>query len=594
MLEPIVKVRNRVRIGVYDLEWDPEDNLRLRLIGVRDASGYRAYTTVKEFLRKEFTYKTHGTVFYAHAGGLADIQFLFRYFWAEGYECSGVTSGSSVILLTIRRGRYKWTLADSYWTLRDSLREVGKSIGLEKGHCAFDAPISILRDYNERDCEILYVALNRLQDELWGLGGELCVTLASCAMRLFRRVYLQEPINNPHHISDRLRPGYSGGRVEVHERYGRDTLYDYDINSSFPFAMLQDLPGDYIGASRKIRPYSWVDVTVRTTGGIPALPYRQEALYFPTGTFRGWFYCEELDQPGVEILQVHEVLHFRPQGFMNPYIQEIYSRRKATSDKFQKMVYKLLMNSLYGKTGERGEKTKIVVNPPRAWLERAKAEAWAGRTMVQPGLYVEEFTAHVEHEHVALCGAITAIARKNLRAYMLDSRVYYCDTDGFCTDRDGLPTSEDLGGLKKKTVASFHESEPTAIFLGPKMYRLGTDIRAKGFPLRMIVEELRRNGDNLGSLDLELDLFGDDKDRAESKSARVELFRRIEQTGYGGSGLSFRQMRRVGEQLARKEIPHEEERIKTRRVLGTARPKRFTFADGTTRPWDVDELTGEA
>lgn len=629
MLSPIKTKRERQRITVYDLEWLPgtyKNGLPLRIVGAYDERGYRSFQTAEAFLDWALTQANNGRRFYAHAGGLADILFLLQHFIARDYECSGVSSGSSLIILVVKRGRNTWLFVDSYWTLRSGLADVGTSLGkfpdgttAEKGDCAFDAPLPELETYNRQDCKILWHALRRMEDELWELGGELKCTLASSAMNLFRRAYLPTTLYVPGNVNDTLRDGYFGGRVEVYQRHVETRGYYYDINSSYPHSMSKKLPGSYTGSSRKIRPYSWVFATVRTDGYCPALPYKSDALYFPTGKFSGWFYVDELEQSGVEILEVDQVMHFSPQEFMAPYVSELFGRRKTSTDEFARLCYKLLLNSLYGKLGERTEKSKIIIKPSREWLlesrEIAKREIAHGlpesRPMLMPGVYLEACSVEVPHEHVALCSAVTAHSRINLRRYMTSTpTIYYCDTDSIVTNDPALPTSKELGGLKQEKAFD------AASFPAPKIYMIDDELKCKGFPRKAIAEAMSyepllamsegRAIDPAYPLDAivrEIETRPDAHPFSASPTLRKEIFRRILEQGRDpqAPGFRFRSMDRVGTQLRYPSgkdakgdaIPIAVEHERVKRFRNITRPKRCDLPNGNTRAWDVSELSDD-
>src|SRR5229473_1031480 len=108
MLKRIEKSPQIREFCTYDLEWVPK-TYRLRVIGVYDSQrGYRNYSTVAEFLDNELTSKNSGIWFYAHAGGLADIQFIIEEILKKGsgYKIRGSLSGSAIIAASISRGKY--------------------------------------------------------------------------------------------------------------------------------------------------------------------------------------------------------------------------------------------------------------------------------------------------------------------------------------------------------------------------------------------------------------------------------------------------------------------------------------------------------
>ncbi len=253
-LSPIRKEGVRKRFKTYDLEWYP-DTYVTRLVGCYDGEqydGYEGRDGIKSFLNAELVPENSGTVYFAHAGGLADVQFILEEVWkpehSRGVQIEAAFSGSSAIIVQVERAGSVWTFADSYWLLKDRLEKIGDSLGQKKlndyvcpgsfeitradgkpaterscGHrirrdsptCIFWAPMPILKTYNEMDNKILWLGINRLQDELLELGGELKMTVASCAMRLFRGRFLQREIKTSAKVNRCAREAYVASRVEV-------------------------------------------------------------------------------------------------------------------------------------------------------------------------------------------------------------------------------------------------------------------------------------------------------------------------------------------------------------------------------------------
>src|SRR5229473_1105892 len=162
MLKRIEKSPQIRELCTYDLEWVPK-TYRLRVIGVYDSQrGYSNYSTVAEFLDNELTSKNSGIWFYAHAGGLADIQFIIEEILKKG-------SGYKI------RGSLSWMFVDSYWLLREKLKNIAEWIGEKKTGPTDDMTdeeiqewyaniaIEILREYNQNDCEILWRAIQQMQ-----------------------------------------------------------------------------------------------------------------------------------------------------------------------------------------------------------------------------------------------------------------------------------------------------------------------------------------------------------------------------------------------------------------------------------------------
>src|SRR5260221_78174 len=299
MLRPISSPIKNAPFTIYDLEWYPK-TYKVRMVGVRDEHGYRSYLTVDDFLNSEMTHDNRGRTFYAHAGGHFDVQHILEVIArSQRFGVQACFSGASAVLVHVSDGRNKWTFADSYFLMRDSLKKIGKTVGLEKLECAFDAPIAQLREYNERDCEIPWRGIHMLKDAVESLGGELRPTIASCAMRLFLRAFLKEQIPTSPHINEILRASYCASRCEVFAHHAPEAEY-FDINSSFPYSMTRPQPGKLL----RIRPdipkgehalyFAHADVTVPPMY-LPPLPYKMGSrIFFPTGSWQGWFTEEDL------------------------------------------------------------------------------------------------------------------------------------------------------------------------------------------------------------------------------------------------------------------------------------------------------------
>jgi len=394
----ILRKKRQVRdFLTYDLEWIP-GSLEVRMCGVYDGEQYRCYRSIDAFLHGELTHKNRGKWFYAHAGGLADIQFVFERIVEINsrdpsnppYTVNASFSGSSAIIVKISRGRHTWIFVDSYWLLRDKLSNIGKWVGLDKGGLEeeeglddedFDkfkeekrrwfaeVPFDELRDYNERDCIILWRAINEFQIVLLELGGQLQMTLASSAMQLFRRKYLHRDINVGAYANHCSRDSYFASRVEVFQSKVKNSFY-YDINSSFPYAMTFPCPGEYLGSYQKMPDHGIyiADVSVSVPmANITPVPIRLGGrVFFPSGTWRSWLTSVDIElllQEGGRIEKCHEVLRFDEFNDLSLYCTDLYTRRKNSTNEFEKIVYKLLLNCLYGKFAESPYKSQLMINP---------------------------------------------------------------------------------------------------------------------------------------------------------------------------------------------------------------------------------------
>lgn len=619
--------------------WEP----KLRLVGIFDGTDYRYYRTIADFINGELTYHTRGKWFYAHAGGLADMIFLLTHLVNDHrFKVDAAFSGSSAIIVKVKRGKDTWTFIDSYWTIRAPLAKIGKTIGMLKGEVKFDTDnFAELKEYNELDCRILWSALSAFESRLLNLGGQLQKTQASSALFLFRRAFLKREIATSAFINRVARKAYFASRVEPFRAKCVNANY-FDINSSFPYSMTFSCPGNLIGSGTEIRKkcINFVRATVKVPDNeyFPPLPYRHgSSVFFPTGQWEGWFTDLDLElaeETGASIINVHEALYFEPFDDLADYANTLYELRRKSTDEVDRMVYKFLLNSLYGKFAEQSEKTSLVINPDKTPHPIDICDPKVGITELFPGAYLYRkdsdgkvirekggiiapegrAVADVAHAHVPISVYITARSRANLYRFMRDAGdFYYCDTDGFATDnypatpchceagclaskggvygKRGVKTSDKLGGLKHEKMVR------EGFFIRPKLYMVNDQVRAKGMPMKPdfdhIVDREGRRFDDLPS--------NHDGGCARDGLCCKDAYR----TKYGlqrfmllmsGGEIEARRFNRIRE-IFRKAIDRTDikpgERIIKKGVrlgIGMAMPKRAWLQDGNSRPWTIDEL----
>jgi len=494
MLSPKKKRKPLGRWGVYDLEWHRE-TLAVTHAGMRDESGFRCHRTLRELVDDALESGGH---WFAHAGGLYDIVQVLSHVIDERPEarCEVAFANSTAVLVRLEEDGKTALFADSAMLLQGSVQRLGEIVGLKKGDldAAQAAGWKETRDYNETDCEIIWLALHAFEERLQDLGGELRITLASCAMQLFRSAYLSGDVMTSDSANQIAREAYTASRVEPFRRTCK-TAYYYDINSSFPYSMTFDAPGEqkYVGTRWSGNELALVEASVTVPESyLPPLPYRFAGgggVFFPTGRWRGWYTGVDLieaQKRGTTIDRVHKAIEFFPWHDLKAYALDLYARRKNAKNEVDKLVFKLLLNSLYGKLGENPIKEKLLIRPRDVPL-RARPYI--------PGAWIVEEKRPIEHEHVPAAAIITSRSRHFLGAGLelslaLGGEVYYSDTDSVFTSVR-LPDSmvgDELGAWKLESMIQ------DGVFLAPKLYQvtprpeaddwqgpLQPKVRAKGF-----------------------------------------------------------------------------------------------------------------
>jgi len=350
--------------------------------------------------------------------------------------------------------------------------------------------------------------MDLLQQEIQALGGELKFTLASTALDLFRREYLDDEYWTPFYYRNEFaRRAYYGGRCEAFSLGWWDCVNVYDFNSHYPAQMAgHDFPdpNSTIGPRQPGR-LAWImdlegcsDCTVDVPHcKYPPLPYRVGIqTFFPVGVFRGVWCHNELRyamQHGVRIRDVHATMYsedaVRPFG---GYVNDLWARRKEleAQNPARALIYKLLLNSLAGKFGQR-------VDGGLRQLETMDAY-WKHEPVVGTEVMVLRRTAYAkvpvpvkylpDHVIVPWAAYITAYGRIELHKRMLETSgpVLYVDTDSIMCF-SGLPTGDELGDL------SLQAEGATVDLIAPKMYDLVTadgerNPVAKGVPVSVAGE----------------------------------------------------------------------------------------------------------
>lgn len=507
----------------------------------------------------------------AHNGGNFDNLFVLGWIRRHAELFAGqeiVNVQSRMLILTFKprlpdtanaSGKEKWTFTDSIAILPLSLREIGKTFcpdnpDVQKMTFDLQLPEDDPRwdEYNRRDCLVLLTALNRFRALVERLGGAVGMTAASTAMQLLRRKFLKAPIPRNSHFPDCdgrchdefceieecratppderechgcmhafVREAFFGGRTEVYRMAGRDLTY-MDINSSYPTAMLGDMP---IGRSRVLKEGATLSmlramgrtyqgfveciVEVPKTMYLPPLPYRwhkrsgEMKLIFPTGRLYGtwtWMEIEYALSLGCKLLVVGKSVWFQKAKLFDKMITVLYGYRqkkcknegcgknvqsgackcpKKTWDPGLDFVAKLMMNSCFGKFATNPIREKTVLSDmilpnckvPPPWMKDAPLKQ-------QHVLKVDYIIPHI-------AAWITADARIRLHKGLqgvLDKKgqIHYADTDSCLSSRKLDPEGTALGEWKVEERNFSYKA------LLPKMYMLSlheescTDAECRG------------------------------------------------------------------------------------------------------------------
>ena len=164
---------------------------------------------------------------------------------------------------------------------------------------------------------------------------------------------------------------YRGGRIEIMKRGFFEGVNSYDLKSAYPAEMVnlmdysagtwvrstdfdEDVHGMY-----KVE-YSWIHPTLGFVAvTMPNIRGVESTLYPVTNMVEGWMNEQELrvlsDHPQFGEFKILEGWSFHPYREMYPYrslIEKLFELKEGADDKTERMLYKLFINSIYGKTAQ--------------------------------------------------------------------------------------------------------------------------------------------------------------------------------------------------------------------------------------------------
>lgn len=469
-LRPLTKP-SYFQFGTWDVE--ASDWWNLQVIGAWDGKAYHHFKTIPEFIMFLLQRKYRDWRWFAHFGGRYDMNFIFDHVRnREDIKTSFYCAGAMVLGMTLEKNDYRAKLCDSFRLLPASLRDLGKAFNVQHQKTEYDFQAMAygkeLLEYNEQDCRCLYEVLESFFEQT-GIRSE---TFATQSLKVFRKDFQKEVLWQPHeYISRFVRQSYVGGRTEIFKR-GSSNLNVYDVNSMYPYVMLQPLPVRYVAESRILREdwYGFVYAKVRIPDiYIPVLPVRREKLYFPIGIIEGVWSTEELlhsQYSGVEILNIYQGYYFETTTVFEGYIRTLYEQKRNAGEPLRSIA-KFLLNSFYGKFGQ---------NPVKKMYVTDKDAPYGSFPILTPDGNLSGFSYYERHSKAAyllphLSSAVTSKARLVL-ADRLNTHAYYCDTDSIFTEQT-MPTGKELGEWS-------YVGSGEARFYQPKLYYFAGKWKSKG------------------------------------------------------------------------------------------------------------------
>jgi len=442
--------------------------------------------------------------------GVYDLPILhaFTELPARGFRLKSAVGDAPPLILTWQNGNRVIKFLDTLNWWRLPLSIIGENIGLPKLPMPEkDASAALWEQYGKRDVEVIqsvvksWIAFLREND----LGG-FAPTLASQALGAYRHRFMPTKIliDNNHKATQLSRNSYLGARTECFRIGSYVGEYFYlDVNSMYPSVMLDgyfphQIRGCYWRPSDK-QVDGWLKeccviahCLVRTEE--PVYPIVHEGkLVFPVGEFYCHLATPELAH-AIEcghVQLIERIAVYDRFKLFAEYISSIYKMRlqaKRDGDPVNTWLFKNMLNSLYGKFGQRGRFYKTVgecdpnevmsypeICPDTNEVRHIRRFGGIEQVLQVDGESSNSFPAIASHvtsyARLKLYEAITLAGRQNC---------FYCDTDSLVVNYKGFKNMHNVLDQNALGKWKLEKRVKSMQIHGPKDYQFDGVTRTKG------------------------------------------------------------------------------------------------------------------
>lgn len=440
------------------------------------------------------------------------VSLLLRLLHKAKFKVKSFFAHGKCFLMKCRRDKQSIRFINIQNIFPFSVAKIGKIIGRSKTEVDFKTVSdNDLLEYCYNDTRIIFEAMRYwfafVADNDLGSFG---VTLASQAFNAYRHRFMNVPI----YIHDNVkataleRNGYFGGRTECFfiGTIKKQNVYALDINSQYPYVMKKHkYPHMLRYYTEKTTPkelykltsYYAVVVNCDLVTDTPAYAKRlSDKTVFPIGKFNTTL-CTGSFRLAFEhghVKKVHCASLYRQEKIFEKWVTRVYAIRQGymkSNNSAMTYMVKRLMNSLYGKFGQKSDKVEYENQIPEEdyTIVRHYSEPEAcWYKIITIGTLekmVKEKCVEAFHAFPAISAHVTDYARLYLWELMnvagLDN-VYYTDTDSLYVNHAGYVKLKpyidkiELGKLKLETKVNYFKIH------GPKDYVLGNKVVIKGIP----------------------------------------------------------------------------------------------------------------
>lgn len=458
-------------------------------------------------------------------------------FWEKaddlGLDCTYAVLEDPPVFLSYIWDDCKLVLIDTFNFWKCSVADMGKQLGIEKFSIDIrTATRAEAEPYCKRDVEIIANQVTNLFDFLTDNDlGSFGISAPSIAMNTYKKRFMKHEI----FIHDRVRVmaiergSYYGGLVENFYigKGAKQTLYHTDVNSLYPSVMVKEFPCKLIDNYTNMIPKDLrvkgvlADCCAKVRVSSKKNTYcvrHQNRLCQAKGVFDTWLCGPELERCYLsgDLAHIHEISQYEMKPLFKDYVNHLWGLRRANSipkGNPKEVLIKLLMNSLYGKFGQKGyewvdftprnlESYYLLFGGmcPMRYLTNnyvpnvtENVELWHADGLDNP-IQLRRISSKIEmkfptSEHsesfCAIAAFVTSYARERLRGLIQiagPKHTYYCDTDSLFVDKSGLENLRRANELDDKELGKLKLEgySDNWAFYGPKDYQFGAKHTLKG------------------------------------------------------------------------------------------------------------------
>jgi len=410
---------------------------------------------------------------------------------AMGYKLKFFHNKGACTIINVRKKGSTLVCLDSMNWFVESLAKTGERIGIPKMVIDFATCTQAeLSDYCKND---VLIELENFKFFIRFLEhkqvARLCYTSGSTAMSAFllRHYTTKIYIHNNAEAICLERDSYKGGRVECFYLGDLNTekYYVLDVNSLYPTVMRNNkYPVKYLKIRHdvaletfsRILKHESIVAKVLIETDEPVYGVRRDRLVFPTGRFWTSLCTPELKYAvkAGHLRQVETMVTYEQENIFRSYVDTFYRLRlefrESGVSEYEELCKKLL-NSLYGKFGQKGENWMKIGDCPGEWDREELLFNMNGRRVTKlrylmGEMFIMTGSGECFDSFPAIAAHVTAYGRMFL--WRLMQRVgpgnyFYCDTDSLIVNDKGLKalkrslSQAGLGGVKIEEASSHIE-----------------------------------------------------------------------------------------------------------------------------------------